>query len=230
MAVEFYLRRFRQQPTVKAAIPKNRHRSERIFSLKFFLKMKKSTFLFLLSMAMTEMHGQTLIFSKNIGGPRYDDARAILVRADGSLVFTGLTKSGDDSLGSVFLTKTNAAGAILWSRRFDRPQEDGGNGLLETRDGGFLITGHTALTYGEECDGMIIKTDGEGREMWRAFVGTALDDVTTTSLEMDDGSFISIGRIEDAATRSFRILLARLDANGNQVFLKKIGRAPLALF
>lgn len=180
--------------------------------------------------AADSIPAQTLTFHRSYGGARYDDARGILAVPDGGYVFTGLCKSAADSLGDMYLSKVNAAGALLWTRYYGRPAEDGGNGLLATADGGFLISGHTAFSYGKDCDGYLVKTDAEGREQWRAFLGTALDDVSDQSVEMPDGSFFTTGRTEDPATHTFRVLLAKLDRKGNILFSKALptGQPDLA--
>lgn len=187
--------------------------------------MKKQSLFFMPLFALFAQNvlAQNLSFTRFFGGDRYDDARGLVALSDGSLVFTGLAKSGADSLGTMFLTKTNAAGAEIWTKHFDREREDGGNHLLATRDGGFLISGHTALSYGELCDGYLVKTDAVGNELWRALVGGAGDDVCNAAIEMDDGSFLVVGRTEDAVSHTFRVLFARIDANGNQVFMKQLG-------
>ena len=187
--------------------------------------MNHRTLLFALSLVMfsQQLLAQNLTFTRNFGGPRLDDARGLVSLPDGCLAFTGLTKSAEDTLGTMYLTKTNAAGAELWSHRFDRQQEDGGNHLMAMRDGGFLITGHTALSYGKLCDGFLVRTDADGNELWRAIVGGADDDVCFASIELLDGSIVTVGRTEDAATHRFRVLFAKLDASGNQVFMKQLG-------
>ena len=96
----------------------------------------------------------------------------------------------------MYLTKVNAAGAVLWTQYYLRPEEDGGNHVLQTSDGGFLITGHTALSYGVNCDGMLVKTNAYGEEQWRVLIGAAYDDVCDAAVELPDGSFLIAGRTE----------------------------------
>lgn len=165
-------------------------------------------------------NAQSFTFTRTYGGTRYDDVRSIAPAADGGFVFTGLCKSAADSLGDMYLSKINAAGALLWTKYYGRPAEDGGNNVLPTSDGGFLLTGHTAFSYGEDCDGYLLKTDADGNEQWRVFLGTVLDDVSDQSVETADGCFFVTGRTEDPETHTFRALLAKIDAKGNYIFQK----------
>ena len=175
---------------------------------------KISTALLLGGLFATSLFSQSLTFTRTYGNGHYDDARGIVATADGGFAFTGLNKSDADADGAMYLTKVNAAGAVLWTERYLRPEEDGGNHLLPTRDGGFLITGHTALSYGVLCDGFVVKTDAEGKEEWRSFVGGVYDDVCDAALELPDGSFLVAGRGEENASSGFRMLLARLNPLG----------------
>jgi hypothetical protein len=164
---------------------------------------------------------QTLTFNHTFGGKIYDDARSVVATSDGGVVFTGLTKSGDDSTGDTYLTRLNAAGAVVFQKKYGLSLEDGGNGLLQTSDGGYLIIGHTAFTYGEACDGYLIKTDAQGNEIWRSFVGGNLDDVTNKAIEMPDGSFRICGKTQDE-NHNFHALFAAVANDGRVIFTKLI--------
>lgn len=185
--------------------------------------MKQISFLLALcSIFAQNLFAQTLAFNRTYGGPAYDDARSIVPTNDGCFVFTGLSKNAPDSLGDMYLTKINAAGAVMWTKYYGRPQEDGGNNIIRTSDGGFLLVGHTAFTYGISCDGYLVKTDGDGNMLWYALVGTAYDDVCDAAIELEDGSFLVTGRVENTTTRTFRVLLAKISPDGEQIFMKEL--------
>lgn len=166
---------------------------------------------------------QTLTFHRSYGGSAgYDDARSIVPTNDGGFVFTGLCQSADDADGDLYLTKINAAGAVLWTKSYGRAAEDGGNHLLPTQDGGFLATGHTALTYGISCDGYVVKTDAKGQLQWYALVGTAFDDVCDAAVELEDGTFLVAGRTEDPVSHRFRVLLAGISSRGDVLYTRAL--------
>lgn len=169
------------------------------------------------------IHAQNLSFNRTYGGVGYDDARGLVPTADGGFVFTGLTKSGADTFGDMYLTKINAAGAVLWQRFYGQPKEDGGNAVINTRDGGFLISGHVADNYGVECNGYIVKTDAAGNEQWRKFVGTTYDDVCTGALQTQEGDFFFTGRVEDHNLHRFDVMLCKIQEDGTYGFLKTLG-------
>lgn len=166
---------------------------------------------------------QDLNFSRTHGGINYDDARSVVPTDDGGFVFTGLNKSADDTEGDMYLTKINVAGAVLWERFYGLPEEDGGNFLMKTQDGGYIISGHTAFNYGSSCNGYIIKTDAEGTEEWRRFVGTAFDDVCNGAVQTADGDYYFTGRIEDQETGMYKAMICKISKDGTYRFMKNLG-------
>lgn len=177
----------------------------------------------------TGLRAQSRNFIRQYSSERYSDARGLVAAGNGCFVFTGLDKGGPDSLGDMFLAKVNAAGAMLWKQYYGRAKEDGGNAVMRTSDGGFLLTGHTALSYGLACDGYIVKTDADGEEQWRSFIGTAYDDVCSSSVQAADGAFYSTGRTENGSTRTFRVMLAKTSRDGKSIFLKELSTSIPAI-
>jgi len=67
-----------------------------------------------------------------------------------------------------------------------------------------------------------VKTDADGNLLWYTLVGTAYDDVCDAAIELEDGSFLVTGRVENATTRTFRVLLAKVSPTGEQIFMKEL--------
>lgn len=166
---------------------------------------------------------QDLSFIQNYGGLSYDDARGIVEADDGNFVFAGLNKSGIDPEGDMYLTKINATGEVLWQKTYGKPLEDGANHLLKCSDGGYLMSGHVAFGGGI-CDGYVVKTDADGVEEWSLYVGGPLDDLTQQSLEYADGNYFLTGTYQNESTLEFDVLLAKISANGDLIFVKNIAK------
>ncbi len=78
---------------------------------------------------------------------------------DGGYIAIGFTSQNRD----VYLIKTNNSGETLWTRTYGSPDKmDFGYTVKETKDGGFILTGHSEPFSREKSDILLIKTDSEG--------------------------------------------------------------------
>ncbi len=76
-----------------------------------------------------------------------------------------------------------------WSRTFGGSDDDWGESVRETSDGGFVITGATSSYGAGNSDVWLIRTDGLGNELWnRTFGGSDGDDAFSVQ-ETSDGGF-----------------------------------------
>ena len=192
--------------------------------------MKHLTNLLVLCYLLNNLSAQTSTFSRVYGGDKYDDARSIVSTNDGCFVFTGLNKSGADDAGNMYLTKINAAGAVIWEKFYGYPHEDGGNFLIKTLDGGFLISGHTANTHTESaCDGYLVKTDADGNKQWECFVGRQRDDLCIGAVQMEDGNFFVTGMMENRE-HFYEVLLCKISHAGEVIYLKSFGESRVNLY
>ena len=152
----------------------------------------------------------------------YTDIRGLVATKDGNFVMTGLKKTTDYPEGNMYLKKIDLTGATLWERDFGQPLEDGGNYLMGTNDGGLLISGH--IEYSNEvCDGYVVRTDADGRLLWKMTIGEwSPDEVCNGGTQLENGDIYLTGRIGDLATENFDVLLCRISRNGELLFWKKI--------
>ena len=182
--------------------------------------MKQFTFLLLLISNLS--FAQTTIFVETYSQNGYEDARGIVATADGGFVFTGLNKSSVDTSGDMYLKKVNAFGEVLWEHFYGYPDEDGGNFLLETTDGGYLITGHTEFSPNIECDAYFVKTEANGNVEWDLFAGAYLDDVANATVELGNGDFYVTGKTENIETGKPDAFLCKITSAGELVFFKNL--------
>ena len=81
------------------------------------------------------------------------------------------------------MVRTDSQGKKLWDRTFGGPKDDVGMSVVQTRDGGYVVTGRTA-SYGSGKDDIwLIKTDSGGKEQWNRTFGGTEDDVGLQLLE-----------------------------------------------
>ena len=95
-------------------------------------------------------------WSKIFGGNLDDQFWGIEQTTDGGYVIVGKTESLGDTLGDIYIIKTDGNGVEQWHQTYGGSGFDGASSVQQTNDGGYIICG--TMNY----DICLIKTDGNG--------------------------------------------------------------------
>jgi len=95
-------------------------------------------------------------WSKIFGGNLDDRFGGIEQTTDGGYVIVGNTESLGDTLGDIYIIKTDGNGVEQWHQTYGGSGFDGASSVQQTNDGGYIICG--TMNY----DICLIKTDGQG--------------------------------------------------------------------
>ncbi|MDD5528727.1 MAG: T9SS type A sorting domain-containing protein [bacterium] len=90
----------------------------------------------------TDSSGDTL-WTKTFGGTDNDYGIEVQQTFDSGFIIAGETSSLGTGGTDVYLIRTNSSGDALWTKTFGGVDEDWGNSIQQTEDGGFIITGTT---------------------------------------------------------------------------------------
>ena len=91
----------------------------------------------------TDADGNEL-WNKTFGGADTDTGNCVRQTMDGGYVLVGKTRSYGAGSSDVWLIKTDDNGNELWDLYFGGSSYDGGESLVQTADGSYVITGYTA--------------------------------------------------------------------------------------
>jgi len=137
----------------------------------------------------TDASGDTL-WTRTYGGFDWDYGYSVAQTTDGGYIITGWSLSYSAS-EDVYLIKTNASGDTLWTRTYGGTNNDWGNSVAQTTDGGYIIAGWT-YSYGAGGDVYLIKTNASGDTLWtRTYGGTDIDWGNSVAQTTDDGFIIA---------------------------------------
>jgi hypothetical protein len=165
----------------------------------------------------------------NGSGNASDDARAVAVDGAGNVYVTG-TSYGNETLNDFATIKYNAAGAVVWARRYDSPLHgnDGASDVTVDGAGNVYVTGSSdgkTSEFGFDDHQMTtIKYDAAGNELWVRHYDTNDDD--------NDGSDGAVAVAVDATGNVYvtgyngvwaAYTTIKYNAAGNQLWVRSYG-------
>ena len=148
---------------------------------------------------------------KTYGGEGEDLGYCVIETKDGGYLITGCTRSFGAGWNNVWLIKTDAKGDTLWTRTYGGDYDDWGYCVIETRDGGYLMTGGTYESDIIPSDVWLIKTDSNGDTLWTRTYGGDYDDWGYCVIETRDGGYLMTGGTWSFGAESGDVLLIRID-------------------
>jgi hypothetical protein len=174
---------------------------------------------------------------KYYGGNHDDMVESIILAEDGGFYLAGEADSrfNTGTPGEAYLLRLDSSGEILWEQTY--ADYGGFQAIRPTGDGGLLISGVTASPAGDNSDIFLLEVDQDGNVLWSKTFGGPLDEFGA-AWPMEDGGYILGGIVVDpedivvddpgvAGYGGFsgrsNVYLARIDAQGNELWSQTIG-------
>ena len=154
-----------------------------------------------------------LEWQKSIDILVWEDARCVQV-ADGGYIITGITYGE----GNAFLLKTDSLGNTEWLN--NNCLSSGysiGRTVVQTSDGGFVLTGSVCGTRWNTCDIFLVKSDNIGNILWQKTFGGALNDYGFSLHTMYDGGYLIGSQTSNYGAGNADLLFIRTDSLGNEI-------------
>ncbi len=165
------------------------------------------------------------VWSKTFGGTDSDGGFSVQQTSDGGYIVAGVTESFGEGWDDVYLIKTDADGNEGWSRTFGGLGRELLSSVQQTSDGGYILAGFSnSFGTGEsDWDAYVIKTDGNGREVWSRIFGGDWNQYSHSAQETSDGGSIVAGTTCTFGAGPFDIFLIKTDADGNEAWSRTFG-------
>lgn len=165
-----------------------------------------------------------LLWSKTFGGSLNDYGMSIIATTDGNFTLAGYSASnngdipGNVGLHDFIITKINANGDILWTKNYGFTSHDHAHKIIQTRDGGYFVTGFAEYegilgSGGTDNNGagheighrnarhgsgefLGIKLASNGDFQWFRYFGGTQNDRVNDVVQANDGGFVMAGYSE----------------------------------
>lgn len=149
----------------------------------------------------------------------------VIQTADGGFLIVGDFKEFPQANSNfkACLLKIDPAGNEQWFKTYSLGGTDRGAALIQTTDGGFLFTGRTDNNGTTDQDILLVKTDGNGNEVWLKSYPNVGSDRGNALVEIEGEGYALVGTAENAANSSKDFYLLRTDFVGNQQWGKFFG-------
>ncbi len=155
-----------------------------------------------------------LLWTKTIGGSKYEQAYCIIQTNDKGFAFCGQTNSFADTNGDVYVVKLDSAGNLNWTRTIGGPHGAAGVSIIQTKDKGFVVCGNTGADDTVNGDVYVLKLDSIGNLLWTQTTGGRGTDFSNQVVQLKNGGFAVIGNTNSYAS-GYRMYLILLDSLGN---------------
>ena len=177
--------------------------------------------------AKLDQNANTL-FVKKFGTKNYDRMNALVKLSDGGVLAVGSSTTSRDlydpmfrtglGLNDIFLTRFDANGRMLWSKKYGTEHDDSGVDAAEALDGSILIL--AATTHEKHHDITLMRIGENGNKIWLKHF--ELDTLLTPKrlIRLRNGNFVAVLTQRDSLGKK-QIRLIKFDLQKN-LLLDKI--------
>ena len=153
-------------------------------------------------------------WNKTYGGTGSEDAMHVIQCGDGGYAMSGRTSSSGAGGNDGWLVKTDAAGNMQWNKTYGGALDEDSNGMCQTNDGGYAMSGYTTSFGAGGQDFWLVRTDADGNMQWNKTYGGSASDGAESMIQTSDGGYAIIGY-----TRSFggifKVYLVKTNSSGD---------------
>lgn len=127
-------------------------------------------------------------FLKSYGGSGSDFGKAVIECSTGGYLVVGSTNSFYDVSTDIYVLRLTEGGEYIWGRNIGAENQiEWGNDVKESSDGAFYISGITNDNASNNYDGILVKIDADGNELWtKTYGGPDWDFIENMAITTDD--------------------------------------------
>lgn len=152
-------------------------------------------------------------WEKTYGGNDWDFGYSIRQTTDGGYIICGGTYSYGKGDEDYYLIKTNDLGDTLWTRTFGGIEKDEAKSVVQTSDGGYVLTG-SSMSTDSLGDFYTIKTNATGDTLWTNTFGTTQMDLGNDIIQLSTGNYAMVGETQGGGSGKSDGVIIEISAYG----------------
>ncbi len=152
-----------------------------------------------------------------------EEGRDVKQTLDGGYIIMGGTRSYGAGGGDVYLVKTDAAGAVQWSKTYGTTGSEAMNTgfIIQTPDSGYVISTTSPYLGAGYYEGYVVRTDKAGNMMWSKTYGGSQNDYQGNIKMTADGGFVIPGRTHSFGLGYGDAFIMKIDTAGSLAWTKR---------
>ncbi len=131
--------------------------------------------------------------------------------------------SGNLGNNNIYMLKISKTGAYIWDKLFSDSALYWAEGMTQTPDNGFLITGYSNKNDSNAYDIVVIKTDNNGNKEWEKFYGGNDWDLGSNTVLAHDGQYLVCGSTYSYGLGHTDMWLAKMNLIGDTLWTRTFG-------
>ncbi len=157
----------------------------------------------------------------------YFSCLAIMEAEGGDIYFTGVERQSSGVNAPVAVTRLDANGDLIWSKRYNHTVGSWANsvGIYESASKSIIVSGYFRNTTGGlHYDQMVFGINPAGTLLWENSWGASANDRGTSSLMLPSKSMFHIGTTESFGIGlNDDVMITKTDSVGNWIWSKSFG-------
>jgi hypothetical protein len=122
-----------------------------------------------------------------------------------------------------WLVKTDPLGNMEWNQTYGGADIDMAYSVIQTNDGGYIMTGGTRSYGTGKTDFWLVKTDPLGNMEWNQTYGGADHDYAYSVIQTGDGEYAIAGFTNSYGAGDYDFWLVKADSAGNMIWNQTYG-------
>ncbi|HHL40297.1 MAG TPA: hypothetical protein ENJ37_07315 [Deltaproteobacteria bacterium] len=152
-------------------------------------------------------------WQKTYGGSGNEHGYSVVQTSDGGYAVAGFTASAGAGGYDVWVLKLDSSGAVTWQKAYGGSSDEYGRSVVQTSDGGYVVTGRASSAGAGNADVLVLKLDGTGGLAFNTSSGMSVTDTAVTPADTTVTAAATSAAVTDTAITPADTTVTPADTN-----------------